>query len=59
MGWLFTFLLVSVCALMIVCAGVAWHIWRQHAESRTSAPDGDHTDMLIHKESDIEPEKAQ
>jgi hypothetical protein len=59
MRWLFSVLLVSLCALIIASAGVAWHVWRQHARSRGSALNGDHTDMLIREESEIETEEAQ
>jgi hypothetical protein len=59
MRWLLTVLLVSVGTLMIASAGVAWHIWRQHAKSRGTAPDGDKRDTLILEESEIETEEAQ
>jgi hypothetical protein len=59
MRWLLTGLLVSVFALIIAYAGGTWHVWRQHAKSRGSAPDGDHADLLIHEESEIETEEAQ
>jgi hypothetical protein len=56
MRWLLIALLVSVCALIIASAGVAWHIWRQRAKSRRSEPDAGHADTSAHDE--IETEEA-
>jgi hypothetical protein len=55
MRWLLIVLLVSVCALIIASAGVAWHIWRQHARPRR-IEQARHADRLIHDE--IETEEA-
>jgi hypothetical protein len=59
MRWLLIVLLVSICALIVASAGVAWHIWRQHAKSRRNATGrGDHFDRVVFEESDIEREEA-
>jgi flagellar basal body-associated protein FliL len=58
MRWLLIVLLVSICALILASAGVAWHIWRQHAKSRRNASGGDPSDAVIHEESDIETEEV-
>jgi hypothetical protein len=34
MHWLMVALLVSLCALLVAAAGVARHIWLQHARQR-------------------------
>jgi uncharacterized iron-regulated membrane protein len=56
MRWLLIVLLVSVCALTIASAGVAWHIWRQHAKSSRTERNAGHADASPHDE--IEPEEA-
>jgi uncharacterized iron-regulated membrane protein len=56
MRWLLIVLLVSVCALIIVSAGVAWHIWRQHARLRRTAQNTHHAGTLVRDE--IETEEA-
>jgi hypothetical protein len=56
MRWLLIFLLVSVCALIIASAGVAWHIWRQRPKSRLAASGDNHADTVAHDE--IETEEA-
>jgi len=52
MRWLLIVLIVSVCALLLASAGVAWHVWRQHRKSAT-APE-----TAVHEERDIESEEA-
>jgi hypothetical protein len=59
MRWLLIVLLVSVFALILASAGVALHIWRQHAKSRRNASVSDPSYAIIHEESDIETEEAQ
>jgi hypothetical protein len=52
MRWLLIVLVVSVCALIFVSAGVAWHIWRQHRKPAVPlAP-------TVHEENEIESEEA-
>jgi hypothetical protein len=52
MGWLLILLIVSVCALLIVSAGVALHIRRQH--TRPDVP----AEASVREESDVESEEA-
>jgi hypothetical protein len=52
MRWLMIALAVSVCALLVVSAGLALHVWRQHR--RLAAP----AEASIHEEPDIESEEA-
>jgi len=56
MRWLMIALLVSVCALIVASAGVAWHVWRQHRKPPQTPAGGDPSDMLMHEE--IEREEA-
>jgi len=51
MRWLLLVLVVSVCALIFVSGGVAWHIWRQHRKLVTPQ-------TSAREESDIESEEA-
>ncbi len=39
MRWLIIVLLVSVGALLIVSAGAAHHIWREHTERKRKRPE--------------------
>jgi hypothetical protein len=52
MRWLLIVLMVSVVALLVVSAGLALHIWRQH--KKPQAPAG----TSVHDESDVESEEA-
>jgi uncharacterized iron-regulated membrane protein len=52
MRWLLILLIVSVCALLIVSASVALHIWRQHKKPHAPA------EASVREESDIESEEA-
>jgi uncharacterized iron-regulated membrane protein len=55
MRWLLIVLIVSVCALVVVSAGVAWHIWRQHRKPSTAG--GALFETRVREESDIESEE--
>ena len=52
MRWLMIVLVVSVCALLLVSAGLGLHIWRQH---RNPAPPAGSSG---YEERDIESEEA-
>jgi uncharacterized iron-regulated membrane protein len=52
MRWLLIVLVVSVCALIFVSAGVAWHIWRQHRKPAVPLV------PTVHEENEIESEEA-
>jgi uncharacterized iron-regulated membrane protein len=58
MRWLLIVLLVSLCALILASAGLAWHIWRQHAKSRRTPPGVDRSGAAGHEDSDVETEEA-
>jgi hypothetical protein len=52
MRWLLIVLIVSVCALVLASAAVAWHIWRQHRRLAMAL------ETSPHEESEIESEEA-
>jgi len=56
MRWLFIALMVSVCALLLVTGGLAWHIRRQHRNA--PVPEREHSGGEVHQESGIESEEA-
>jgi hypothetical protein len=58
MRWLLIALMVSVCVLLVISAGVAWHIRRQHAQSRRKLPGGDPAQSEHHEENEVETEEA-
>jgi cbb3-type cytochrome oxidase subunit 3 len=51
MRWLMIVLLVSVVALLIASAGVAYHVWREHTRRRDAR-------AAVGKMEDNEPEEA-
>jgi hypothetical protein len=58
MRWLMIGLLVSVGALLVVSAGMAWHIWRQHRQPAPVQSDSDLPAPRLPEETDIETEET-
>jgi hypothetical protein len=58
MRWLMLALVVSVCLLIVVSAGMALHIWRQHSKTGRAAKGSDHPEVVIPEETEIETEEA-
>jgi uncharacterized iron-regulated membrane protein len=58
MRWLMLAFVVSVCALIVVSAGMALHIWRQHSKTGRAAKSGGHPEPVVPDENEIETEEA-
>ncbi|HWG19593.1 MAG TPA: hypothetical protein VG225_03620 [Terracidiphilus sp.] len=51
MRWLMIALLVSLVAMLIASAGLAHHIWREHARRRAQPPAPEKTDRADTEEA--------
>jgi hypothetical protein len=58
MRWLMIGLFVSLGALILASAGMAWHIWRQHSQLRQTRLGKEHPAILIPEESEVETEET-
>jgi hypothetical protein len=58
MRWLMLVFLVSFAAMIFACAGIAWHIWRQHAKTKTLPSGPGNTNIQVPEETAFEPEEA-
>ncbi len=59
MRWLMLALVVSVCALIVVSAAMALHIWRQHSKTGVKASGVEQDqETVLPEESEVETEDA-
>jgi hypothetical protein len=58
MRWLMVLFLVSLAALILASAGIAWHIWRHHVRTRNLHSGGRAASTPTTEETPFEPEEA-